>query len=426
MNQRFQKSQYAKVMPFKTDHKGWGLKTLEPLIPQQFVFEYCGEVINNEMCRQRLESNPDEDNFYFITLDRSECIDASNMGNLARFMNHSCEPNCQTQKWVVNGELRIGLFAKYDVPAGTELTFDYNFERFGSKKQKCYCGTATCRGYLGAKPKHMEAELKKKNAGKRKPAAHTGKVKHTKTKAASSDITLVEQNWGLPPPPKKARHNYVVDHAQHVTALLGQPESGVVYPKIQSSAQLYLRRNVRLVRKCYSDFFKTCVAQALSSKSRKGKSSSTSKSPSNTPSLGSPLPLGSPAPLENGSGVTSPETNGAAQLDVPIKKEGPTPISSRRRKRKVVVKRAPKIVDVLKKMGVTDFAPFCPTPTTATANGDTDMTETNSAANTVAPATSTTDNDTQMTETNPVVDGVETNPEDNVQLPCESNVTCNL
>lgn len=54
-------------------------------------------------------------------------------GALGRFINHSCDPNCETQKWLVHGELAIGLFATKDIPADTELTFDYNFERYGDK-----------------------------------------------------------------------------------------------------------------------------------------------------------------------------------------------------------------------------------------------------------------------------------------------------
>ena len=54
-------------------------------------------------------------------------------GGLGRFINHSCLPNCETQKWLVRGELTIGLFAKTDIPANTELTFDYNFDRYGDK-----------------------------------------------------------------------------------------------------------------------------------------------------------------------------------------------------------------------------------------------------------------------------------------------------
>ena len=52
---------------------------------------------------------------------------------MGRFINHSCEPNCETQKWLVQGELAIGLFAQKDILAGEELTFDYNFERYGDK-----------------------------------------------------------------------------------------------------------------------------------------------------------------------------------------------------------------------------------------------------------------------------------------------------
>ena len=59
-------------------------------------------------------------------------------GALGRFINHSCRPNCETQKWVVRGELAIGLFASEDIPAGVELTFDYNFERYGDKVLACY------------------------------------------------------------------------------------------------------------------------------------------------------------------------------------------------------------------------------------------------------------------------------------------------
>lgn len=73
-------------------------------------------------------------------------------GNLGRFINHSCEPNCETQKWVVEGELAIGLFALRDIPVGTELTFDYNFERYGDRPMRCYCETPSCRGYIGGTP----------------------------------------------------------------------------------------------------------------------------------------------------------------------------------------------------------------------------------------------------------------------------------
>lgn len=52
-------------------------------------------------------------------------IDAGPKGNLSRFMNHSCAPNCETQKWTANGDVRVGLFAIYDILAGWWNKFVY-------------------------------------------------------------------------------------------------------------------------------------------------------------------------------------------------------------------------------------------------------------------------------------------------------------
>ncbi|KAG8181928.1 hypothetical protein JTE90_000039, partial [Oedothorax gibbosus] len=132
-NKRFQKRQYAKVIPFKTEKKGWGLKLLEDVPVGNFVIEYCGEILSNKDFKQRVKQYAREksNHYYFMALKTDEIIDATNKGNLSRFMNHSCEPNCETQKWTVNGELRIGFFAKRELKAGEELTFDYQFQRYG-------------------------------------------------------------------------------------------------------------------------------------------------------------------------------------------------------------------------------------------------------------------------------------------------------
>lgn len=54
-------------------------------------------------------------------------------------------------QWTVNGRLRVGFFALKQISSGEELTFDYQFQRFGESAQKCYCGSMNCRGFLGAK-----------------------------------------------------------------------------------------------------------------------------------------------------------------------------------------------------------------------------------------------------------------------------------
>jgi SET domain-containing protein len=61
--------------------------------------EYVGEVIDQVELERRSKKNKDTRHFYFLTIDANECIDASVKGNLARFINHSCSPNCETQKW---------------------------------------------------------------------------------------------------------------------------------------------------------------------------------------------------------------------------------------------------------------------------------------------------------------------------------------
>lgn len=119
-NRRFRKREYAKVTPFKTETRGWGLKALQDIKKGQFVIEYVGELIDEAECESRIKKmiENNETNFYFLTIDRDTIIDAGPKGNWARFMNHSCMPNCETQKWVVNGCTRVGLFAIYDIQAG--------------------------------------------------------------------------------------------------------------------------------------------------------------------------------------------------------------------------------------------------------------------------------------------------------------------
>ncbi|XP_064647183.1 uncharacterized protein LOC135500005 isoform X2 [Lineus longissimus] len=153
-NKRFQRREYSVVKPFKTESKGWGLTALDDLDESQFVMEYVGEVLDYKKFKQRckeydLDSSGPK-HYYFMALNADEVIDATLKGNISRFINHSCDPNCQTQKWTVNGQLRIGFFTKRKIRSGEEITFDYQFERYGKEAQKCYCGAENCRGFIGA------------------------------------------------------------------------------------------------------------------------------------------------------------------------------------------------------------------------------------------------------------------------------------
>ncbi|CAK8674987.1 unnamed protein product [Clavelina lepadiformis] len=153
-NKRFQRREYVPTEVFQTDWKGWGLRAKENLAPSKLVMEYCGEVLNQMEFERRSQMYAEENqqHFYFMALGQDEVIDATTKGNTSRFINHSCDPNCETQKWTVNGQLRVGFFTIRNVAAGEEITFDYQFERYGKEAQKCYCGSSNCRGYLGKAP----------------------------------------------------------------------------------------------------------------------------------------------------------------------------------------------------------------------------------------------------------------------------------
>ncbi|XP_012871531.1 PREDICTED: histone-lysine N-methyltransferase, H3 lysine-36 and H4 lysine-20 specific isoform X1 [Dipodomys ordii] len=176
-NQCFSKRQYPEVEIFRTLQRGWGLRTKTDIKKGEFVNEYVGELIDEEECRARIRHAQEHDitNFYMLTLDKDRIIDAGPKGNYARFMNHCCQPNCETQKWSVNGDTRVGLFALSDIKAGTELTFNYNLECLGNGKTVCKCGAPNCSGFLGVRPKNQpiateekSKRFKKKQQGKRR------------------------------------------------------------------------------------------------------------------------------------------------------------------------------------------------------------------------------------------------------------------
>ena len=153
-NKRFQNLENAAIEVFKTEWKGFGIRALAPLPRDTFLMEYVGEVLDNKQFRKRARQYAREEvqHFYFMALSKEFYVDATSRGNISRFINHSCNPNSETQKWTVNGELRVGFFTTREVQPGEELTFDYKYERYGNIAQKCYCGASNCRGWLGGEP----------------------------------------------------------------------------------------------------------------------------------------------------------------------------------------------------------------------------------------------------------------------------------
>ncbi|XP_069924072.1 histone-lysine N-methyltransferase NSD2 isoform X2 [Oryctolagus cuniculus] len=171
-NQCFTKRQYPETKIIKTDGKGWGLVAKRDIRKGEFVNEYVGELIDEEECMARIKHAHENDitHFYMLTIDKDRIIDAGPKGNYSRFMNHSCQPNCETLKWTVNGDTRVGLFAVCDIPAGTELTFNYNLDCLGNEKTVCRCGASNCSGFLGDRPKTsvpLSADEKGKKAKKK-------------------------------------------------------------------------------------------------------------------------------------------------------------------------------------------------------------------------------------------------------------------
>ena len=82
-------------------------------------------------------------------IEKQLWINSSNMGGLAMFINHSCDPNYVLQRWEVGGLPRMCFFAIKNIKEGDELTFDYNLWCEKDKnKTECKCGTAKCRGFF--------------------------------------------------------------------------------------------------------------------------------------------------------------------------------------------------------------------------------------------------------------------------------------
>lgn len=145
----------------------FGLTTSEPLECGRFICEYIGEILTKQEAERRCILNEKFHKMnYIICLNEMAIggvgniiqtfIDPSRKGNIGRYLNHSCDPNCEILSIRVDSVVpKLGIFAKRDIIAGEELCFDYghdgSIERDLERKfdrKLCYCDTIVCRKYL--------------------------------------------------------------------------------------------------------------------------------------------------------------------------------------------------------------------------------------------------------------------------------------
>jgi histone-lysine N-methyltransferase SETD1 len=120
----------------------WGVFADEGLVKDDMLLEYRGEIIRQAVADRRevlyaKQGQPD----YMFRIDGNTIIDATKMGSLARFVNHSCDPNCYTQIIQHDAQPKIIIYAKRDIRLGEELCYDYKFP-IEEVKIPCHCGEA--------------------------------------------------------------------------------------------------------------------------------------------------------------------------------------------------------------------------------------------------------------------------------------------
>lgn len=147
----------------------WGLYAMENISKDDMIIEYVGEVVRQAVAeiREQRYLKSGIGSSYLFRIDESTVVDATKKGGIARFINHSCMPNCTAKIIKVEGSKRIVIYALRDIgmsksfhptPPETltdrstdeELTYDYKFEReIGSLDRiPCLCGTPACKGFL--------------------------------------------------------------------------------------------------------------------------------------------------------------------------------------------------------------------------------------------------------------------------------------
>ena len=177
------------VEVIKTGNRGFGVRSCRTFVPGQIIMEYTGEIISEGECQRRMrEDYKDKQCYYLMELERGLIIDGTK-GSMARFINHSCAPNCEVRMMRVNGTPRMAVFAGDEgIMTGEELTYDYNFDNFSTTQQKCYCGAPTCRGFLSKRLNAAEQKKKAREESEKKRKAAEEALKHAEAEAKKKQV----------------------------------------------------------------------------------------------------------------------------------------------------------------------------------------------------------------------------------------------
>ncbi|TRY70386.1 hypothetical protein TCAL_08908 [Tigriopus californicus] len=127
----------------------WGLFAMEDIGADEMVIEYVGQVVRPNLSdvREKRYERQGIGSSYLFRIDLDYVVDATKCGNLARFINHSCDPNCYAKVITVEGEKKIVIYSKQPIGMGEEITYDYKFP-IEDEKIPCLCGANNCRKYL--------------------------------------------------------------------------------------------------------------------------------------------------------------------------------------------------------------------------------------------------------------------------------------
>jgi SET domain-containing protein len=173
---------------------GQGVFALRKLRKGTRLIEYVGDRISHEEADARYEVKDEWDNHTFLYIvDKKTVIDAGVGGNEARFINHSCDGNCET---IIEAK-RLYIEARRTIQPGEELCYDYQIQREASDPPNvdevyaCRCGSAKCRGSMLWPPKRKSAAAKagtkgrSKSKSKPKPKPKPKSKPKSKSKSAS-------------------------------------------------------------------------------------------------------------------------------------------------------------------------------------------------------------------------------------------------